>query len=91
MWVAHTESIAPPFDVVFANNPLTQRLFREKGYKVEASPLYQRENYSGFGIRKKIINGEPWEHLVPDEVTRIIKDVIDGVNRLKTIAECEVK
>ena len=90
MWVAHTESIAPPFDVVFANNPLTHRLFEEKGYNVKTSPLYDREKYSGFGIRKKIINDEEWENLVPDKVAKIIK-LIDGVKRLKTIAECEVK
>ena len=27
LWVAHVESMVPPFDTVYSNNPLTRRLF----------------------------------------------------------------
>ncbi len=86
VWVAHVESIAPPFDVVFANNPLTKRLFYEKGYKVVIPPFYDRSKYSGKEVRRRIIMNEPWEHLVPEGVAETIKE-IDGVSRLRSLAE----
>ncbi len=88
VWVAHVESIAPPFDVVFANNPLTKRLFQEKGYKVEIPPFYDRAKYSGKEVRRRIISGEEWEHLVPPAVARTIKE-IDGIARLRTLAQSD--
>ena len=33
-WVEHIELIVPQFDVVFTGNELTEKLFREKKYKV---------------------------------------------------------
>ncbi len=88
IWVAHVESIAPPFDVVFANNPLTKRLFEERGYKVEVPPFYDRAKYSGREIRMRIIHGEEWEHLVPREVYETILE-IDGVGRLRELAQSD--
>ena len=88
IWVAHVEAIAPPFDVVFANNPLTKRLFKERGYKVAVPPFYDRNKYSGREIREKIIRGEPWENLVPPEVVETIKE-IDGISRLRELAQSD--
>ena len=88
IWVAHVEAIAPPFDVVFANNPLTKRLFEERGYKIEVPPFYDREKYSGREIRRRIIYGEPWEHLVPEMVAKTIRE-IDGISRLKELAQSD--
>lgn len=86
VWVSHVESIAPPFRAVFTNNPLTRRLFSERGYPVETPPIYDRKMYSGNEIRRRIINEEPWEHLVPKAVVEVIEE-IDGINRLKMLAE----
>ena len=88
IWVAHVEAIAPPFDVVFANNPLTKRLFEERGYKIESPPFYDRERYSAREIRRRIIHNEPWEDLVPEAVARTIKE-IDGVSRLMELAQSD--
>ena len=88
IWVAHVESIAPPFDEVFANNPLTKRLFYERGYKVILPPLYDRSKYSGKEIRRRIIKGEKWEHLVPQAVVDTINE-IDGISRLKALAQTD--
>ncbi len=88
IWVAHVESIAPPFDVVFANNPLTKRLFYERGYKVVIPPFYDRSKYSGKEIRRRIIKGEKWEHLVPEAVVETIKE-IDGISRLRALAQSD--
>ncbi|MGC8619903.1 MAG: nicotinamide-nucleotide adenylyltransferase [Thermoplasmata archaeon] len=88
LWVAHIESIAPPFTHVYAGNPLTKRLFEERGYKVETPILYDREKYSGREVRKRILKDENWQELVPEEVVQVINE-IDGINRIKEISRSD--
>jgi len=83
-WVDHVKSIVSDFDVVIANNALTKKLFTEKGYKTEETPIYSRDKYQGEKIRLKILNDQPWAHLVPSRVAQIIRDV-DGIKRIKKI------
>ena len=83
-WVPYVASIISDFDVVLSNSPLTKRLFSENGYKVKETQLYDRNKYSGKEIRRRIINDEQWEILVPDTVCEIIKE-IHGVQRLKEL------
>jgi len=85
LWVAQVESLAPPFSIVYSNNPLTRRLFSEAGYELRDSPLYNREIYSGTVVRKKMIEGDEWRKLVPGKVEEII-DTIEGVSRLRDIS-----
>ena len=80
-WVDHVLSIISDFDVVISNNSLTKRLFSEKGYETREAPLFNKEEYSGKEIRRRMIKGEQWENLVPQEVVDIIKD-LDGSKRL---------
>ena len=84
VWVSHVESLVPPIDIVYTNNSLTKRLFKERGYKVKTPKLYDRNIYSGTKIRELIINDGQWTTLVPTEVARIIEE-IDGINRLKDL------
>lgn len=88
LWVKHVESLTPPFDVVFSNNPLVRRLFIEAGYETKYMPVYNREIYSGTELRRRIIRGENWEELVTDEVRDIMKK-IDAVNRIIEISQEE--
>jgi nicotinamide-nucleotide adenylyltransferase len=85
-WVDHVISIVPDFDIVISNNSFTKKLFLEKGIEVKKTPIYNKDEYSGKVIRKKIINNKPWKDLVPIEVVDIIKD-IDGEERLKNITK----
>jgi nicotinamide-nucleotide adenylyltransferase len=86
-WASYVLSIIPNFDVILTNSPLTKSLFTEKGYIVKETSLYDRNKYSGKEIRKRIINDEYWENLVPESVSAIIKK-IDGIKRLKEISKC---
>ena len=88
VWVSQVESMCPPFTVVYSNNPYTRRLFLEAGYEVRDSPLYNRSEYSGTEVRKRIREGSEWEHLVPDAVAKVIRDC-DGVNRITEIGETD--
>ena len=80
-WVDHVLSIFTDFDVVITNNSLTKSLFSKKGYSIEKTPLYDKKYFSGKEIRRRIIKGEQWEHLVPKEVFKLINE-FNGTQRL---------
>jgi nicotinamide-nucleotide adenylyltransferase len=84
MWVRRVEILCPAFDVAYTNNHLVERLFEEAGYEVRGTPLYDREKYHGAGIRQRMIDGDDWRHLVPDEVVDAVEE-IGGVERLQKI------
>ena len=86
IWVNYVESFVPPFDTVISNNPLTRRLFGEKGYEVREPKLYKRERFSGEEIRRRIMHNESWHDLVPKAVVRIIEEV-EGTERIRTIGD----
>ncbi len=85
VWVSHVTSQVPKFDVVYAHNPLSLRLFKEGGYKVVELELYEPDKYSGTEIRRRMIVGERWRDLVPEAVAELV-DEINGVERLKDLA-----
>jgi nicotinamide-nucleotide adenylyltransferase len=84
VWVAHVASLVPPFDAVYSNNPLTRRLFEEAGYGVRHAPMFNREEYSGTEVRRRIVEGGRWEELVPIGVAETIHEV-KGDERLQEI------
>jgi nicotinamide-nucleotide adenylyltransferase len=86
LWVAHIQSMTPPFDLCYSSNPLVVRLFNEAGVKVQSPAMYERETHSGTEIRRRMLKGEPWKSLVPPSVVQVIKE-IDGVGRLRQIAQ----
>jgi nicotinamide-nucleotide adenylyltransferase len=88
LWVSHVRSMTPPFDCVFSSNPLVMRLFAEAGHTVHCPDMYERQTHSGTGIRKRMLAGDSWEHLVPPAVAGVIRE-IDGVGRLRQIAESD--
>ncbi len=89
LWVSHVCSMVPPFEVVYTNNPLVYRLFKEAGFKVRHTKMYNRNEYQGTEIRKKMIEGGDWEKYVPKAVAEVIKE-IDGISRIREIASRDV-
>jgi nicotinamide-nucleotide adenylyltransferase len=90
MWTHKLDTLVPEYDLVIANDPFTLMLFRERGIKVLQAPLYRRSEMAATEIRKMMREGKRgWEKLVSKPVQKIIKE-IDGVNRVKAIAEKEV-
>jgi len=83
-WVEHINSIISDYNIVITNCPKTKKLFSKKGYEVKNTPIYNRKLLSGYIIRKKMMNKEPWEELVPIPVIKIIKK-IKGQERLVKI------
>ncbi|EQD64400.1 nicotinamide-nucleotide adenylyltransferase, partial [mine drainage metagenome] len=64
-WVAYAESMLPPFERVYSNNPLTRLLFERAGYAVEAPPLRDRARFEGAQIRARLAEDRGWRPLVP--------------------------
>jgi nicotinamide-nucleotide adenylyltransferase len=81
VWVNHVESYVPPFDTVFSNSDLTRSLFSKAGYEVRRTKAYDPEAYSATEIRRKIVNRERWDNLVPEPVAAILK-ALDARQRL---------
>lgn len=85
IWVSHVVSMVPPFQLVYTNNPLTRRLFQEAGYVVLSSPMFNRDQYSGTEIRRKMASKQDWEHLVPEAVAQVVEE-IGGDDRLRDLS-----
>lgn len=90
VWVSHVESLIPPVDVVLTNNPLIECLFKEQGYKVRVPSLIHRKEYSGSEIRRRILNNESWESLVPEAVVEVIAER-NGIIRMETLSRSDAE
>ncbi|HJS68897.1 MAG TPA: nicotinamide-nucleotide adenylyltransferase [Nitrososphaera sp.] len=86
LWTRQVDMLVPKYDIVFANDPFTLMLFRERGVKTMEAPLVDRSEMQATEIRRKMAMGEKWEGLVPAPVAKIIIE-INGVERVKAIAE----
>lgn len=89
LWVGHVKMLTPPFEKVYSGNSLVKQLFRENKIKVVQPPLFNREEYSGTEVRKRILNDENWEDLVPKSVIEVINE-INGVERMQNLNKKEV-
>ena len=89
VWVSHVESLIPPVNVVYTNSSLIERLFLEKKYDVRRPPMYDRKKYSGNEVRRCIVSDERWQDLVSGATANVIRE-IDGVSRMKEIAQCSL-
>jgi nicotinamide-nucleotide adenylyltransferase len=84
VWVSHVQSMSPPFDVAYSNNPLVIRLFREAGVDVRQTEMFDRDNLKGSEIRELMSQGGDWEQFVPEAVVEVVEE-IDGINRLRAV------
>lgn len=86
VWPNHLQAVCPPFETIFTNNPLVQRVCRESGLDVEGVDLVERDRYRGTEIRRRIVEDEPWRDRVSDAVVEIVEEV-DGIQRLRSVVE----
>jgi len=86
LWVAHINSLLPHYDIVYSNNPLTRRLFKEAGKKVESIDFHDREHCDGTKIRNLMLKDSGWEKDVPKEAAEVIRRV-KGPQRMKEVGD----
>ena len=84
-WAPFIVSQVPKFEIVFTNEPLTSRLFKERGYRVEPIPFFDRADYSATEIRDRILRGKNWESLVPKSVAGLLVS-LGGIERIRELA-----
>ncbi len=84
VYASHVSDLSPEFDIVLSNNPVIKEIFEKDGFKVESTPLFEREKYSGTEIRRRMAEGEGWEELVPAAVVDSIKE-IGGEERVRKL------
>jgi nicotinamide-nucleotide adenylyltransferase len=84
IWFSGLKSYVPIFDIVYSNDPLTCRLAKEDGIRIENIPFIQREKYRSTEIRKRILINKDWEDLIPVEVSKFIKE-IKGDERIREL------
>lgn len=84
VWVSHVQSMSPRFDVAYSNNPLVVRLFTEADIEVRQTEMFDREQLKGSEVRKRMLEGDDWRHLVPDAVIEVVEE-IDGIERLRVV------
>jgi len=89
-WVSHVSEITGKFDFVYTNGELEMRLFKKAGYEVRTTEFFQRKDYCGIEIRRRISEGEEWKHLVPDGTFNVLEK-IKGDERIVKIFLREVK
>jgi nicotinamide-nucleotide adenylyltransferase len=88
VWVSHLLSQTPSFDLVFTNEPLTGRLLKEAGMRVEKIPMFNRTAFTATEVRKRIIEGKNWEELLPKSTATYVKQ-IRGDERMREIAQTD--
>lgn len=85
LWTRQVDMLVPRYDIVFANDPFTLLLFRERGVRTSETPLHDRSRMMGTEVRRRMAEGAGWEELVPLPVAKIIKE-IRGVERVKAVS-----
>ncbi len=89
LWVGHVKMLTPPFDIVYSGNSLVQELFEEENIPYIQPHLYNRKEYSGTEVRRRMLNNEDWQSLVPDSVVKVL-DEIKATDRIKKLNKKEV-
>ncbi len=88
VWVAHLLSQTPSFDIVYTNEPLTFRLLKEAGLKVERIPMFNRRKLTATEVRRRLLKEGPWQELLPKSVARYLKQIA-GDERLRDISKSD--
>ena len=89
IWVSHVKMLTPPFSIVYSGNSLVKQLFTEEGFEVRQPPLYDRLHLSGTEVRRRILEDENWQELVPSATVDVIHE-INGIERIRNLSVKEI-
>ncbi len=89
LWVGHVKMLTPPFSRVYTGNSLVQQLFEEENIPYIQPPLFNRKEYSGTEVRRRMLNNEDWQSLVPKSVVDVLEE-IKATNRIQKLHRKEV-
>lgn len=89
IWVSYIKMLTPPFNKIYSGNYLVKQLFYEEGYEVKTPPLFDRLKLSGTEVRKRMLNDENWQELVPNATVELVNE-IKGIERIKNLSKKEI-
>lgn len=81
--VHYVLSYVPKVDTIITRNPVISKIFMDAGVSVLEPPLFNREEWRGEVIRRKIAkDDQSWRNAVTPSVARFIEE-IGGIERIK--------
>ena len=83
-WIKSIKNTIGEYNLIFTNDELTEKLFKEEGAEVLNVPLQDRNELSATEVRKRLELDKEWESLVTPEIARYLKE-INAVERMKSI------
>ena len=89
IWVSHVKMLTPPFSIIYTGNPLVKQLFSEEGIEVRQPPLFDRLHLSGTEVRRRILEDDDWQELVPKSTVDVLAE-INGIERMKNLSMKEI-
>lgn len=86
-WLAYLRSMTPPFDILYSGNDFVKHLAlsQNANITVKTPQFVDKEECNGTNIRRLIVAGKQWKHLLPAAVVRVIEQV-NGIERIKILA-----
>jgi nicotinamide-nucleotide adenylyltransferase len=88
LWVSHIRSMVPPFDVVYASNPLVAQLFSEEGIEVIPPALRPHGVPHGKELCSLMAGGDEWKAHVPEETVQFILET-GAIERIRAISRSD--
>ena len=85
-WIAYLRSMAPPFDTLYSGNDFVRHLARSQSdIAIKNAKFARKDEYNGTTIRRLMLSGKQWKHLIPPAVAKVIEHV-NGIERMKVMA-----
>ncbi|MCW6160173.1 MAG: nicotinamide-nucleotide adenylyltransferase [Candidatus Micrarchaeales archaeon] len=78
-WINYIRNRHSDIEVVFSENEWVQRIFNSEGIEVRVPPLLRRAELSGTAIRNMILEGRPWQHLLPRGSVQIVEGQVQNI------------
>ena len=83
-WIKSIKNTIGEYNLIFTNDELTEKLFKEDGAEVLNVPLQDRNELSATEVRKRLELDKEWESLVTPEIVQYLKE-INAVERMRSI------
>ena len=83
-WIKSIKNAIGEYNLIFTNDELTEKLFKEDGTEVLNVSLLDRNELSATEVRKRLELDKEWESLVTPEIAQYLTE-INAVERMKSI------
>ena len=83
-WIKSIKNTIGEYNLIFTNDELTEKLFKEDGAEVLNVPLLDRKELSATEVRKRLQLDKEWKSLVTPEIAQHLTE-INAVERMKSI------